>query len=270
MRTFSEAPVSSSTMRFAFVLLGCAFFTVGVSAQSRVIHVRQGTERRVGIVDITNRCHSPTTFNFSGTGLQFASIVPEQRLGITLQPGQTSTIEVIINARAFVPTGEYTFGLAVSCAICRSTSFCKQDNHLANATVRVYDQPEFRVRVMLYSGRSDPTFTTRDPRIGDALQKALGGAPANTIPAGRTIRPRTLGYNGIAISAVEDDVPLPLPVVIYNERIEVFASARTRQRPLYHDPSRQLENMVLDLGVALKALTLSEVQEIRAPADRQP
>jgi hypothetical protein len=101
------------------------------------------------------------------------------------------------------------------------------------------------VRVLLFSGRPDPSFAVTEPaqivqfaallKAAHPTQKLRADGPA----------PAKLGYKGLIVENVGNIPDLPRRLVVYRDEIE----AGTAEKQFFSDPQAQVESFLLDLAI---------------------
>jgi hypothetical protein len=102
-----------------------------------------------------------------------------------------------------------------------------------------------RVRVLLFSGRPDPTFVLEDRQVIEKLKNSLTKAKKAVDFKQATVIPSILGYKGILIENPEMAAGLPRQLAVYKGTIEVTDG----QKRFLVDEQGALEKMLMDASI---------------------
>ncbi len=101
------------------------------------------------------------------------------------------------------------------------------------------------VRVLLFSGRPDPTFIMEDQKMIKKLKTSLAEAKKAVDFKKATVIPSILGYKGIQIENPEMAAGLPRQLAVYRGTIEVMDG----QKRFLVDEDGALEKMLMDASI---------------------
>jgi hypothetical protein len=113
------------------------------------------------------------------------------------------------------------------------------------------EAPELKVRVLLYSGRPDPTYTISDSAEIERLRQALQQAQPAPEFAHSTVIRSALGYKGIVVENPQGIANLPAQITVYRDNVETSAAgdAGARRRSQFRsDAQRSVETVLLELA----------------------
>jgi hypothetical protein len=113
------------------------------------------------------------------------------------------------------------------------------------------------VRVLLFSGRPDPSFVLPESAHAD-LARILGRAREDAEFRGESVHPSRLGYKGFLISNPARLSGLPLSVGVFREHIELPGKP---QRLLVDDGA--LENWLIEQAQRAEVLDDLSLEQVR-------
>ncbi len=113
------------------------------------------------------------------------------------------------------------------------------------------------VRVLLFSGRPDPTFVLPEARLAE-LTRALNSARENREFQGETVLPSRLGYKGFLLLNPARQAGLPTEIAVYRGDIEVAAEPRR-----FLADGGALEQWLVERAQEAKAIDERALQWIR-------
>lgn len=134
----------------------------------------------------------------------------------------------------------YVAWVAVLCGVTILTTGVASDNEAGAA-----DKQGITVRVLLYSGREDPTYVIDDPQMIGQMKARLGDAKKAADFGGETVIPSILGYKGILVDNPGMAGDLPRQFAVYKGTIEVMG----RDRQFLVDEEGALEKMLMDESI---------------------
>jgi hypothetical protein len=104
------------------------------------------------------------------------------------------------------------------------------------------DQEEIVVRVLLYSGQPDPTYTLEDRETIDTIRKVFASAKTADGFKEKTVIPSILGYKGVLVVNEGKRGELPSMFAVYQGKIEVVDG----QKRFFLDEGKRLEKLLID------------------------
>lgn len=116
-----------------------------------------------------------------------------------------------------------------------------------------------RVTLLLFSGRSDPTFEIEPAIAAERLLPGLRATRAIETAPGETVIPMTLGYGGIVVQNLAGVPGLPGTMIVYRNRIEV----RDGKVSIRLGEGRDLEEALVKLALERRAIDESLLQWIQ-------
>jgi hypothetical protein len=126
---------------------------------------------------------------------------------------------------------------------------------------RVQPQPPppdgVEVRVLLFSGRPDPTFVLPEDALPE-LSEALAAARENPQFRGSTVIPSRLGYKGFLLRNPFRRGEIPIQVSVYRGDIEIAGEPRR-----FLTDGGALENWLVERAREAKAIDDSSMEWIR-------
>lgn len=102
-----------------------------------------------------------------------------------------------------------------------------------------------KVRVLLYSGKPDPTYELTDPQMIGKLKASIDGAKRLDGFSKETVIPANIGYKGILVENPEMMAGLPARFAVYKGKMEVMDA----QRRFLEDKDGMIEKMLMDEAV---------------------
>jgi hypothetical protein len=101
------------------------------------------------------------------------------------------------------------------------------------------------VRVLLFSGRPDPTYVLDDTQLIEKLKVDIAGAKRLDDYGKQTVIPANIGYKGILVSNPEKWAGLPARFAVYNGAIELMDD----QKRFLEDSGGAVEKLLLDEAI---------------------
>ncbi len=106
-----------------------------------------------------------------------------------------------------------------------------------------------QVRILLYSGRPDPTYVLASQKALDYVKTHLASTKSTEF-RGSTVIPAVLGYKGVLVENVGRVAGIPGTFAIYNGTLETVGA----EKRFYADQGRILETFLVDQAVKNKVL----------------
>lgn len=101
------------------------------------------------------------------------------------------------------------------------------------------------VRVLLYSGKPDPTYVLGDGALIGQVKSMIARAEPASVSAGEPVIPSILGYKGIIVQNPGRTEGFPSRISVYKERMEVIDDTKR----ILVDRDGALEKMLLDEAI---------------------
>jgi len=79
----------------------------------------------------------------------------------------------------------------------------------------------FKVTILIYSGRPNPTFMITDENLIKKIESSLKSMPKNSAFKGETVSPSILGYNGILVENLSDLAPNLESFLVFQSNVEL-------------------------------------------------
>ena len=111
----------------------------------------------------------------------------------------------------------------------------------------------FKVTILIFSGRPNPTFTVTDKNMIEKIESFFKKTPKSSVLKGETVSPNILGYNGILVENLSDTMPDTDSFLVYNANVEVKNKK---------SPDKSMINAILkDNTLGLQKLLIGEGQK---------
>jgi hypothetical protein len=101
------------------------------------------------------------------------------------------------------------------------------------------------VRVLLYSGRPDPTYMLEDSQMIGKLKKLVSGAKRLERFDKKSVIPVNIGYKGILVLNPGGEAGLPVQFAVYKGAMEV----KDEKTLFFEDTGGEIEKMLFDEAV---------------------
>lgn len=101
------------------------------------------------------------------------------------------------------------------------------------------------VRVLLYSGRPDPTYELADSQVIEKVKAMVAEAKKLDGYAKESVIPANIGYKGILVSNPEKRGGLPVRFAVYKGTIELMDG----QKQFLEDKGGAVEKMLMDEAI---------------------
>jgi hypothetical protein len=135
-----------------------------------------------------------------------------------------------------------------------------------NATITAEPEEEgLKVTVLLFSGRTNPSFVIPASEIGNKkmIRELFDTAKKNTKFRGQSVTPSKLGYNGLMIEKVGEVKDFPYQrAYIYKENIEIDGTL-TEGKQFLLDGGRNIEDFLIQLATEKGALNARMLKHIK-------
>jgi len=134
----------------------------------------------------------------------------------------------------------YVAWVAVLCGVTILTTGVASDNQAGAA-----EEQGITVRVLLFSGREDPSYVIDDPQMIGQMKARLGEAKKAADFGEETVIPAILGYKGILVDNPGMAGDLPRQFAVYKRMIEVMG----RDSQFLVDEGGALEKILMDESI---------------------
>jgi hypothetical protein len=101
------------------------------------------------------------------------------------------------------------------------------------------------VRILIFSGRPDPTYVIDDEAQIAGVRRAVAGAAANPDFRGETVLLSALGYKGILVRNLVGAEGLPQEILVKGSDVELRSGGAKAE---FRRDEGQLEKLLLDIG----------------------
>ncbi len=106
----------------------------------------------------------------------------------------------------------------------------------------------FKVTILIYSGRPNPTFTVTDKNMIEKIESFFKNTPKDKVLKGETVSPNILGYNGILVENLSDKMPDTDFFLVYNANVEVKnkkSADKSMINEMLSDNTLELQKMLI-------------------------
>ena len=116
---------------------------------------------------------------------------------------------------------------------------------LRSDDVALAQEKGITVRVLLFSGRPDPTYVLSDSQLIEKLKAELAEAKRLDSYDRESVIPANIGYKGILVSNPEKRAGLPVRFAVYKGTIELMDG----QKRFLEDKGGAIEKMLMDEAI---------------------
>jgi len=116
---------------------------------------------------------------------------------------------------------------------------------LCSDDIALAQEKGITVRVLLFSGRPDPTYELGDSQVIERLKAVVAGAKRLDSYDKESVIPANIGYKGILVSNPEKRAGLPVRFAVYKGTIELMDG----QKRFLEDKGGAVEKMLMDEAI---------------------
>jgi hypothetical protein len=116
-----------------------------------------------------------------------------------------------------------------------------------------------QVTILLYSGRTNPSFILDDEASINMMKDQVGSSKGREAFKKETVIPSILGYNGVVVENIDRMVEqFPVSLIIYKGIMEVMNDGKK----FLNDEGNKIENFLLNKAVEKKVIEENVLQKI--------